>query len=287
MSETGTGTSSVPAPLSVNKLRGAISTAAKSRGATVKRIQALIGNVVVSQMLPDSAVKGGTGLKLRFGDRVTRETPDLDTAFRGDRDEFVDELNERLAAGWGDFFGRAVAGEQRAPGDLLERISAAYVMQPVRVRLTYRGKDFMSVDLEIGHDELEATTNEPVETQMSSEVLELFAELGLPEPAPVRVLPLHHQISQGIHACTAPESDRAHDLVDLQLLVPQADPDMVRDTCVRLFRFRNEHAWPPVLVRGPGWEELYEEAAIGLDVRSLEDAVEWVNDYIQTLSPEP
>jgi hypothetical protein len=35
-------------------------------------------------MLPGSAVKGGTGLKLRFGDTVTRETPDLDTAFRGD-----------------------------------------------------------------------------------------------------------------------------------------------------------------------------------------------------------
>lgn len=285
MSETGA--SGVDAPVSVNKLRGAISGAAKSRGATVRRIQSLIGNVVVSQMLPDSAVKGGTGLKLRFGDRITRETPDLDTAFRGDRERFVDDLNRRLAAGWSEFFGRAVAGEQRAPGDLLERITAAYVMQPVRVRLTYRGRDFMSVDLEIGHDELEATTNEPVETQMSPEVLELFAELGLPEPAPVRVLPLHHQISQKIHACTAPGSNRAHDLVDLQLLVPEADPDLVRDTCGRLFRFRNEHVWPPVLVRGPRWDELYEEAATGLDVLSLEEAVEWVNDFIQTLSPEP
>jgi len=46
------------APANVNKLRGAISSAAKRRGATVKRIQALVGNVIVAQMLPDSAIKG-------------------------------------------------------------------------------------------------------------------------------------------------------------------------------------------------------------------------------------
>lgn len=276
------------APLNVNKLRGAISVAARNRDATVKRIQALVGNVVVAQVLPDSAVKGGTGLKLRFGDRVTRETPDLDTSFRGDREAFVNELNERLAAGWGDFSGRAVAGEQRAPGDLLARIPASYVMQPVRVKLTYRKNDFMSVDLEIGHDELQATTSEPAETEMSDEILELFAELGLPEPAPVRVLPLHHQISQKLHACTEPGSERAHDLVDLQLLVPKADPRLVRDTTKRLFAFRNlpGHTWPPTLVAGDKWPMLYDEAATGLDVLALDDAVTWVNNYLTRLSAE-
>lgn len=280
-------TPDVAAPASVNKLRGAISVAARSRGVTVKRIQALVGNVIVAQMLPDCAVKGGTGLKLRFGDRVTRETPDLDTAFRGDREMFVVDLNERLAAGWGDFSGRAVTGEQRAPDDLLERIPASYVMQPVRVRLTYRRRDFMSVDLEIGHDELEATTNEPAEAEMSSEVLEIFAELGLAEPAPVRVLPLHHQISQKLHASTEPGSNRAHDLVDLQLLTAQADPRLVRATSERLFRFRGQHTWPPVLVAGAGWQELYDEAATGLDVRTLDEAVVWVNDYILQVTNTP
>ena len=275
---------SVAPPISVNRLRGAIDVAAKNRGATVRRIQALIGNVIVAQMLPDSAVKGGTGLKLRFGDRVTRETPDLDTAFRGDRDEFVDQLNERLSAGWGLFSGTAVAGEQRAPADVFTRVPASYVMQPVRVRLTYRGKPFMSVELEIGHDELQATTQEPAETEMSHEVLELFAELGLPEPAPVRVLPLHHQISQKIHACTEPGSNRAHDLVDLQLLVPRADIELVSQTTQRLFRFRNQHTWPPTLVPNNGWQTLYDDAAEGLEVRHLDEAVAWLNDYLQKLA---
>ena len=275
------------APANVNKLRGAISSAAKRRGATVKRIQALVGNVIVAQMLPDSAIKGGTGLKLRFGDRVTRETPDLDTAFRGDREAFIAELNERLKGGWGPFSGSAIAGEQRAPGDLLDRVPASYVMQPVRVKLTFRGKTFMSVELEIGHDELQATPSEPAETEMSEEVLEIFAELGLPEPEPVRVLPLHHQISQKLHACTEPGSDRAHDLVDLQLLVPRADMTLVRETTQRLFRFRGEHTWPPVLVAGPNWSELYGDAAEGLEVLSLDQAVAWLNDYLKQLASGP
>lgn len=274
----------VPAPANVNRLRGAIATAAKHRGATLKRFQALIGNVVVSQMLPDSAVKGGTGLKLRFGDSITRETPDLDTAFRGDREAFLDELSGRLRDGWGGFAGSAIAGELRAPAELRNRIGDSYIMQPVRVKLSYKGRDFMSVELEVGHDELEATTNEPVETVMSDEVLEVFAELGLLEPAPVRVLPLHHQISQKLHACTEPESNRAHDLVDLQLLIPDADVQLVSETAQRLFRFRNHHTWPPELEAGPDWQGLYNEAAADLDVLPLDEAVDWVNDYIHQLA---
>jgi len=271
------------APKNVNRLQGAVSAAARGRGATVKRIQSLVGNVVLAQMLPDSAVKGGTGLKLRFGDSVTRETPDLDAAFRGDRDAFIGELNEKLKAGWGDFTGTATKGEQRAPEELVERITFAYVMQPARVKLNYRGKNFMSIDLEIGYDELEATTAVPVELEMSDEVRELFAELGLREPSPVRVLPLHHQISQKLHACSEPGSVRAHDLVDLQLMVPIADPVLVRDTAVRLFAFRAGHAWPPTVSAGDGWEVRYADAAEGLDVLTLDEAVVWANEYIASL----
>lgn len=47
---------------------------ARGNGTTERRLMALFGNVVLSQMLPDSAIKGGTGLKLRLGERLTRET---------------------------------------------------------------------------------------------------------------------------------------------------------------------------------------------------------------------
>lgn len=273
----------VTAPRTAGKLRGAVDVAARRRGATVKRLQALVGNVIVAQMLPEAAVKGGTGLKLRFGDRMTRETPDLDAAFRGDREAFLGELSENLKSGWHDFTGTATALAQRAPEELLERVTMAYVMLPVSVKLNYRGKPFMTVDLEIGYDELEATTDDPVETEMSTEVLGLFAELGLPEPAPVRVLPLRHQMSQKLHACSEPGNARAHDLVDLQLMAPACDPAEVKHTAQRLFAFRKSHPWPPVVVAGEGWESLYAGAAEGLDVLELDAAVAWVNEYIRSL----
>lgn len=100
----------------------------------------------------------------------------------------------------------------------------------------------------------------------------------------MRVLPLHHQISQKLHACTEPESNRAHDLVDLQLLIPDADVQLVSETAQRLFRFRNHHTWPPELEAGPDWQGLYNEAAADLDVLPLDEAVDWVNDYIHQLA---
>lgn len=268
----------VAAPKTAGRLRGGVDAAARRRSATVKRLQALVGNVIVAQMLPDAAVKGGTGLKLRFGDRMTRETPDLDAAFRGDREAFLEELSANLEKGWGAFTGTATALAQRAPEELLKRVTMAYVMLPVSVKLSYHGKHFMTVDLEIGYDELEATTDDPVETEMSTEVLELFAELGLPEPGPVRVLPLHHQMSQKLHACSEPGNSRAHDLVDLQLMAPACDPVMVKGAAQRLFAFRKSHAWPPVVVAGEGWEALYADAAEGLDVLDLGSAIDWVNE---------
>lgn len=115
-------------------------------------------------------------------------------------------------------------------------------------------------------------------------VLEIFKALGLPEPGAVRVQPLHHQIAQKIHACSAPRSQRAHDLVDLQLIVPATDPMLVAKVTERLFAFRQEHDWPPLLSPGARWESLYEEAAEGLEVpASVSEAVAWLNDYIAEL----
>lgn len=98
------------------------------------------------------------------------------------------------------------------------------------------------------------------------------------------MLPLHHEVSQKLHACTEPGSKRAHDLVDLQLIVPRVDLQRVRETTERLFRFRDQHRWPPLLTAGAGWQELYDSAAVGLDVLSLDAAVVWINDYIRELS---
>ena len=268
-------------PGGVNELRRRITAAAAAQSSTVKRLQSLVSNVVLAQMLPPSAVKGGTGLKLRLGDAMTRQTPDLDTAFRGDRSAFLAELSANLRTGWGEFTGTVTEGGPRPPAG----VPTAYVVQPYVVKLLFHGRPFATVAVEVGYDELEATTNEPPELALSPEVCDLFAQLGLAVPDPVAVLPLHHQIAQKLHACTEPGNERAHDLVDLQLMVPLADGARVADTVRRLFIFRRQHPWPAAVSPGPTWATLYANAAEGLDViPDLAGAVTWTNNCIVSLA---
>lgn len=268
-------------PGSVNELRRRVTNLAASRNTTVKRLQALVANVIVGQMLPETAIKGGTGLKLRFGDTLTRETPDLDTAFRGNLTEFRESFERNGVAGWGPFTARIVEGRKRGP----EHVPAAYVMQPFTVKLNYRNKPFGTVTVEVGYDELEATTDEAPELVTSTEAAEVFAALGLPEPGPLRVLPLHHQVAQKIHACSEPGSDRAHDLVDLQIMTPDLDHRVVAETCRRLFDFRQLHPWPPVITPAGDWAPAYDDAALDLAVLGdVDAAVAWANDYIARLA---
>jgi hypothetical protein len=46
----------------------------------MRRIQRVIANTVVGQMIPSGVVKGGTGIKLRVGEWLSRFTPDFDLA---------------------------------------------------------------------------------------------------------------------------------------------------------------------------------------------------------------
>lgn len=120
------------------------------------------------------------------------------------------------------------------------------------VKLSHAGKSWMTVRLELGHDEI-GDTHEP-DLVVAEDLLELFARLGLPQPRPVPVLRADHQIAQKLHTCTAVGSDRAHDIVDLQLLVGTGECDLVltAETSRRLFRSRNAHQWPPTVTARPG-----------------------------------
>lgn len=115
-------------------------------------------------------------------------------------------------------------------------------------------------------------------------MIDTFAALGLPRPNPVSVLPLHHHVAQKLHACTKRGSQRAHDLVDLQLMAGLVDDILVAEAVERLFRFRRQHDWPALAVSTKEWQTLHADADIGLEsvvFPAVGDAVQWLNgEYI-------
>ena len=246
-------------------------------GARFVEARSVLANAIVGQFLPDGVAKGGSALKLRFGMRGFRATRDLDAARRGDPAEFERVLGERLAAGWHGFSGTVAAGRRARP----RGVPGEYVMQPFEVRLSYNGKSWCTVALEVGHDEI-GDADEP-ELVLSPEVAAMFESLGLPAPAPVPLMPIPFQIAQKLHGATGPGSRRAHDLVDLQLILAHGEPDWrrTREICVRLFKYRKRQTWPPTVVAGPEWPELYAIQSANVSVLpTVEEAVAWANDLV-------
>lgn len=264
-----------PRPINARRLNEAIRRlGGGDEGFVAKR--SLMANAIVGQLLPNGAVKGGSALKLRFGDSATRATSDLDAAREGALDSFVEDLEESLAEGWEGFSGRVVRRGPASPRGVPPR----YVMQPFEVKLSYRGKPWCTVELELGHDE--AGDAEGPDMIVPAEASGLLRSMGFPELGPVPVMPLHHQIAQKLHGVTGPGSMRAHDLIDLQVIVARGDVDypLVRRTCERLFAYRALQPWPSEVRKQEGWDGLYESQALGTVLPTVGEAVDWANELI-------
>ena len=276
-------------PSNLRSLETRLNNLAREQERPVRRIQRVVANTVVGQMLPPGVVKGGTAMKLRFGEAGTRFTPDLDTARAANvtRDDYLAELAERLATGWGGFTGTVEELEPPQP----EGVPEEYVMQPFVIRLAYKGRHWLAVPFELGRDEIVSTQQH--EPRIADDIVELFDTLGLDTPEPIPVLAVDHQIAQKLHACTSINAttggnERAHDLVDLQILDQEESVDMaaVAATAERLFAARRSHPWPPTVVAHEGWDTIYAEAADGLDViDNVTGAVAWANDFIARALP--
>lgn len=240
------------------------------------RARTIMANAIVASMLPDGVVKGGSAIKMRFGDAATRFTTDLDTATATDPDEYARLLGENLSRGWEGFGGRVTFREPASP----DGIPAEYVMRPYDVKLTYMGKPWCTVPLEVGCNEIGDADS--VDWAVLTDAASLFAQVGLPAPGRAPLMLLNHQVAQKLHALTGP-GDRVRDLVDLQLIVANSDLDFtaIKAVSERLFAYRKAQAWPPKVVAHEGWEGLYVEQAIGLPVlQDLEAAVGWSNGLI-------
>lgn len=271
-------------PPNLRALMKRIDNVAHGTGRPVRRIQRAVANTVVGQMLPPSVVKGGTAMKLRIGEARSRFTPDFD-ASRSDTitlDDYLDQLGELLAEGWSRFTGTVVVLDSPQP----EGVPNEYVMRPFEIKLAYSGRHWLTVAFELGRDEIGSTKTQ--DFRVAPDIVEMFEILGLDTPAPIPVLAVDHQVAQKLHACTTVNprdgrNERAHDLVDLQLLAQDEPMDMeaVAATSTRLFVARKTHSWPPIVVAYEGWDTIYAEAADGLDViPNVVDAVVWANNFI-------
>lgn len=245
------------------------------------RRQTTMAMVVVGQMLPEGAVKGGTAMALRYGRAEARFTQDLDAARVHPLTDFMDDFEAALGQGWAGFTGRVL--DRRPPRP--QGIPAAYVMQPFDVKLDYLGRSWRTVKFELGHNEIDDAV-EP-ELRIATDLVELFTDLGLPAPDPIPVMRADHQVAQKLHAVSEPGTDRVRDLVDLQLLDKREDLDLdqLRATCLRLFDYRRLHTWPPIVEVGVGWDDLYEAAIEGIDaLPGVDAAVAWGNELIRRIA---
>ena len=255
-----------------------------ANGGDPVRLSRAIANVIVGQLLPDGVVKGGSSLMFHYGGECTRYTRDIDTACKMELDEYISRLEESLAKGWNGFTGKLVEVEAPKP----KAVPPVYVMIPFDIKLSYCGRPWQTIRIEVGHNEIgDADTSEEC---LPAELAEVFDKLSFPRPNPLPVMDLAYQIAQKLHAVSEPGSERAHDLIDLQLINNYSRLDLadVREKCVRLFNYRCAQVWPPKVTTGESWNEVYDGALATMRDKSailanVEDAVAWVNDFISRI----
>ena len=248
------------------------------------RLARAMADVIVGQMLPGGVVKGGSSLMFRYGGAVTRYTKDVDTARSVELEAYLESLRLKLAEGWNGFTGKIVDVEPPSPPN----VPKPYLMMPYDIKLQYLGKSWMTVRIEVGHNEIGDA--DAFETMLPDDIAAAFVDLGFPKPNEIPVMKLSYQVAQKLHAVSGINSDRAHDLIDLQLIDKYSILDLVdvRSKCERLFKYRCEQAWPPVIIKGDRWSSVYNEAYTTLRkpeivFSAVDDAIEWVNEFVNRI----
>ena len=62
------------------------------------------------------------------------------------------------------------------------------------------------------------------------------------------------------------------------------DLRLVRDICIRLFKYRKRQAWPPTIEIGTDWERLYAAQSENMSVLpTVNEAVAWTQHLINRI----
>lgn len=273
-------------PANLRSLRDRLAQASQRQRVVFGRLQRHVAMIVVAQfaaMLTDDngapllLVKGGSSLELRRGIPDSRTSKDFDTVARRDIDLVHEQLADAGEAGWEGFTAIFTGPEEiDVPG------------MPVKPRrftakLSYRGKPFASVPIEVSTVE---AGNADRFDMLTSDALGL---VGLPAAVSVPCMTIPWQIAQKLHAVTAvlepPRvNDRAHDLVDLQLLeglLPDTELATTRSACIAVFEARALHPWPPQVAALPHWPSIYSGALEGLDHLELAETADTAAEAVQ------
>ena len=258
-------------------LNAAVQKISLELGVPLPRVRTTFVGVITAQMLPNTvAVKGGLAIKMQLGELGTRATSDLDAVLNEDYENTLTQIRERFAMGWGKVPAskRQLRKDQSAPDRVAFTAAITeksvhdpgvrrpeYLMRPVRVTLNFLEKPWGAIDLELAYPEANAVVSQP--KSLNEQLIQTFEGFGFGAIGPVSFLPNEIQIAQKIHALTHPESDRAHDLVDLQLLwTDQVNPTAVKTACEHTFRYRKEHSWPPLPLRSMAADQARYHAAL-------------------------
>jgi hypothetical protein len=273
-------------PSNLRSLQDRLVRVAGQQGVVFGRLQRHVAVVVVAQlaaMLVDEdgapllLVKGGSSLELRRGISDSRTSKDLDTVARRDIESVHEQLAGAGESGWEGFTAIFTPPEEiDVPG------------LPIRPRrfvakLSYRGKPFASVPIEVST--VEAGNADGFDA-LTSEALGL---VGISADVTVPCMTVPWQVAQKLHAVTAAPvaakvNDRAHDLIDLQLLealLGGTDLAQMRSACVAIFEARAQHLWPPTVAALPHWPTIYSNALEGLDHLELAKTVEAAAERVQ------
>lgn len=242
--------------------------------------RSLIANVIVCQLMPQGSVKGGTALKVRFGNGGTRATTDLDAARAINLQSFIDQFASSLENGWEGFTARLISRKPAEPVGIPSR----YVMQPFDIKLSYLSTPWCTIEFELGFDEIGDADNP--DYIASADAARILMAMGFPEPQAIPIMPLSYQIAQKLHGASEPNSKRAHDLIDLQIIVSNSIIDLQETAriCRRLFAYRKMQDWPPTVVENDGWASIYQEQSSDIDVLpDIASAVDWTNRLIREI----